>query len=179
MVPSGMLGAPRSEDAGSVKYERWIEKERSKSDPANWRAAKEQVAPVFEAAPAGTVAIGIRVEGSRVTEEEIELDGAFDECEPMEQMWVPLQARRRRSRLPQRIPPHTASGLADEATAADADRANVQRRPPVQHGGVVHARAWARPADALASGGPDDAAADPDRAARWRALRPARLAARA
>jgi len=33
MVPSGILGLPRDENAGSVRQERWIEEHRSKSEP--------------------------------------------------------------------------------------------------------------------------------------------------
>ena len=94
MVPSGIIkGVPRDENSGSVRQERWVEEHRSKSDPARWREPEADTPPAFHAAPPGTSATVVRIEGSRVEEEEVKLDAGFDECPLLEQIGVPVHMK--------------------------------------------------------------------------------------
>jgi len=65
MVPSGAFGLPLTEDAGSVRSTRWVDANRSKSNPAP-RQRAERTLRFIEAEP-GTRVQGIEICGDTVT----------------------------------------------------------------------------------------------------------------
>jgi len=92
MVPSGILGLPRDENAGSVRQERWIEEHRSKSEPVPKLPEEKQLR--YTRASNGTTVEGIMIEGEYLREVEIEVDDGFDECPLPELLGFPLMMKR-------------------------------------------------------------------------------------
>ncbi|EOD26130.1 hypothetical protein EMIHUDRAFT_237031 [Emiliania huxleyi CCMP1516] len=91
MVPSGAFGLPRSEDSGSVRAERWVDANRSKSD-RHRPAPAEQTLSYVEAAE-GTTLRGLRIDGSGVAEAEVTAGAAGFELSPLGASLCVLLAR--------------------------------------------------------------------------------------